>query len=452
MKKTAVLLLCTIMILSFAACAKKEIPVPETVPETAAQAEAQTETPAETAAETPAETAAEASKEPETEAVKPAPAPASDIASRIPEKIELIHPVVITVHSGAQDDENRMIYTASWGGAQLDKDEKQLYPQLAAALEEEIEASKKSILTQRDEIVNNNLPDMAANENFNGFEIKEDHQIVRADSAFTSVKCRRVVYSGGAHPSTVINGYTYSTQDGSKIKLSDIFADEASVINALRDRLKEEYPDAGFFNLDEDIKMYKFDAGENDIRFSWTLGYNGVTFYFNQYELAPYASGIQTVTLSFREYPDLYVKGIDCYNGDYMTPLLTDTRNPYGDVDIRIEGMYDEYGYANKLAITVNGKRTEFETRTYTIDSYLAYKDGKYSVYVFESGDDDERWCDKYDIADGTAVEAGRIKGGIPIADEAVDADSPIEGYHSYQRVHMNSVPVDPNNIQISER
>lgn len=444
MKKTVAILLCGIMIFSFAACAKKETPAPETVPETVAATEAPTEAATEAATEAPTE--------PETVATEPAPTATSDIASKIPEKVELIHPAVITVHSGAQDNENRMIYTALWGGAQLDKDEKQLYPQLAAALDDEIEASKKRVLTQRDEIVKNNLPDMAANEDFNGFEIKEDYQIVRSDSAFTSVKSSSFVYSGGAHPNTVIDGYTYSTQDGSKIKLSDIFADEAGVINALRDRLKEDYPDAGFFNLDEDIKMYKFDAGENDVRFSWTLGYNGVTFYFNQYELAPYASGIQTVTLSFREYPDLYVKGVDCYNGNYMAPIPVDTKNPFGDGDIMLSGTSDEYGYVSKIAITVNGNRSEFEGRTYTLDPYLAYKDGKHSLYVFETGDDDERWCDKYDIVDGKAVEAERIKGGIPIADQAVDVDSPIEGYHCYQRVHINSVPVDPDNFRISER
>ena len=446
MKKTVAILLCSIMVLSFAGCAKKEAPAPETVPETAAA----TEAPTEAAAEASAEAATEAPTEAETEA--PAPAATSDIASKIPEKVELIHPVVVTVHQGAQDDENKMIYTAEWGGAQLDKDEQQLYPQLAAALDEQIEASKQGIINLRNEIVKNNLPDMAKNEGFNGFEFKENYQIVRSDSAFTSVKTLAFSYTGGAHPNSGIAGNTYSTQDGTKIRLSDIFADEAAVLNTIHDRLKEDYPDAGFFNLDEDIKMYKFDAGENDVKLTWTLGYNGVTFYFNPYELAPYASGIQTVTLSFRDYPDLYVKGVDCYNGDYMTPILTDTKNPFGDGTVTIEGIYDQYGYANKLVITVNGNRSEFEGRTYTIDPYLAYKDGKYSVYVFESGDDDERWCDKYDIVDGAAVAVERIKGGIPLSDSVADVDEPMEGYHNYQRVHINYVPVDPNNLQISEK
>ena len=442
MKKTVALLLCGIMVLSFAGCAKKEAPAPETVPETAVETAAPTEAATEAAAEAPTE--------PETEA--PAPAATSDIASKIPEKVELIHPVIVTVHQGAQADDNSMIYTATWGGAQLDKDEQQLYPQLASALDEEIEASKKYVLSQRDNIVKYNLPDMAANEGFNGFEMKDAYKIVRSDSAFTSVKRTCFEFAGGAHPTTLIDGYTYSTQDGSRIKLSDIFADEAAVLNTIHDRLKEDYPDAGFFNLDEDIKMYKFDAGENDVKLTWTLGYNGVTFYFNPYELAPYASGIQTVTLSFRDYPDLYAKGVDCYNGDYMTPVPTDVKNPFGDGAITIEGIYDEYGYVNKLVITVNGNRSEFEGRTYTLDPYLAYKDGKYSVYVFESGDDDERWCDKYDIVDGAAVAAERIKGGIPLSDSVADVDQPLEGYHNYQRVHINYVPVDPNNFQISEK
>lgn len=442
MKKILALTLCTIMVLSFAGCAKKAEPAPET--EAATEAVTVPETEAVT--EAPTEAA-----EPETEA--PAPEKTSDIVSKIPEKVELIHPVAVLFHQGAQDDGNRFIYTAVWGGAGLEKDEQQLYPQLSAALDAGVENSKNYVLSRRDEILKDYFtPDMLDREDFNGLTMETTPQIVRADTAFTSYKTTYFDYAGGAHPTTTISGYTYSTQDGSEIKLEDIFTDEAGVINALHDRLNADYPDAGFFNLDEDIKLYKFNAGKDDPKFTWTLGYDGVTFYFNQYELAPYASGMQIVTLSFKDYPDLYVKGVDCYNGNYITPLNNYTKNPFAGGYITVDGITGEYDFIDKIAITVNDKCFEFEGRTYSLDVYLACKDGNYSVYIFETGDDDERWCDKYDIVDGEVKEAGRTKGGIPVSDAVVDVDQPVEGYNCYQRMKINYVPIDPNNLQITEK
>lgn len=447
MKKTVAILLCIIMVLSFAGCAKKAEPALETAAETAVETEAVTEAPTEAQTEAP-ETEA---PEPETEA--PAPTVTSDIASRIPEKVELIHPVTVTVYQGAQDDSNRMLYNASWSGAGLEKDEQQLYPQLSAALDEGVENSKKDVLSRRDEILKDYFtPDMLEREGFEGFSMEMSSQIIRADSAFTSVKNTYFDYAGGAHPTTVISGYNYLTQDGSEIKLEDIFTDETSVISALHDKLNSDYPDAGFFNLDEDIKMYKFNPGEDDPELTWTLGYDGVTFYFNQYELAPYASGIQIVTLPFNDYPELYAQGVDCYSGNYITPLEPYTKTPYGDGFIEVDGVYGEYGFIDKIAITVNDKRFEFDNRTYSLDPYIAYKDGKYSVYVFGTSDDDDQWCDKYDIADGEVSEAGRTQGGIPVSVTTVDVDEPLDNYSCYQRVWINYVPVDPNNFQISEK
>ena len=40
--------------------------------------------------------------------------------------------------------------------------------------------------------------------------------------------------------------------------------------------------------------------------YSWTLNYQGLTFYFSPYEIASYAAGLLTVTIWFDEAPELF--------------------------------------------------------------------------------------------------------------------------------------------------
>ena len=41
---------------------------------------------------------------------------------------------------------------------------------------------------------------------------------------------------------------------------------------------------------------------------NWTMGYQGISFQFNPYMIAPYASGMQEVTVWFEEEPELFVE------------------------------------------------------------------------------------------------------------------------------------------------
>ena len=70
----------------------------------------------------------------------------------------------------------------------------------------------------------------------------------------------------------------------------------------LQERLIEEYGEE-VFNDAEDLastisQMYMDDG---DLQFS--LGYEGISFYFQVYTLGPYASGMQVVTLKYEDYP-----------------------------------------------------------------------------------------------------------------------------------------------------
>ncbi len=437
MKKIISLIICGVLILSMAGCAKQEQPAAETAAETAAEIKAEPVT----------EAAEDQSAEPETEPAKPE----SQVLAKIPEKIELIHPVTMTGYQGAQDSENRILYEIRWGSAALEEDEAERFPALDESLKKAYEESKETILDRRDQTVLTD-PEIVNREGFEGFQISEEPQIMRCDTAFTSVKQTIFEATGGAHPSTMILGYTYSTQDGSEVKLADIFTDENAVNDVLYERLKTDYKDVDFFDLANDIKRYRFTPGTDEYSYDWILGYDGVTFIFNQYSLAPYAWGIQTVTLGFKDYPELYFDGLDCYHGDFIKPLGTFVKEYYDGKTLEI--TYDSsQGYMiDTLTIDIDGKKYDFEVSTYSVDPYLVRCDGTDFIYVYMSHDDDERSCAMYEIREDMVLPAENMRGGIPSINEAVEVERPFEGYNCFQRLNINYVPVDPLDIKLTDR
>ena len=146
---------------------------------------------------------------------------------------------------------------------------------------------------------------------FNG-----DILVHRADSAAVSFLEDNGIYSGGTHGSTELAAKNYDVRTGKELQLSDVFVNKHTLAEALKKRLKEDYPDASFMEnggaaADESVdRMIKEDS------LVWTLEPYGVTFWFNPYRLGgTYAEEMFVTTLFYLESPELFKrnKGTDAF-------------------------------------------------------------------------------------------------------------------------------------------
>lgn len=105
-------------------------------------------------------------------------------------------------------------------------------------------------------------------------------------------------YTGGAHGGTYQDSYTYNIETGDLLSAEDIIGgthDEviAKVKQLFIDKINESPDDYNYNAIDsvnaaDDIKFYLYDDAH-------------LAFYFNEYEIAPYVAGIQTVLMNFSE-------------------------------------------------------------------------------------------------------------------------------------------------------
>ncbi len=117
---------------------------------------------------------------------------------------------------------------------------------------------------------------------------------------FISIISTETTYTGGAHPATFKSAKTYGTETGA-VALSDVsealFGKDAEEIlkeakTLFLEKIKEN-PDK-FYDDSENLLDYL--STEN-----FYIDKNGLSFFFNQYEIAPYASGIIEVKIPFEQ-------------------------------------------------------------------------------------------------------------------------------------------------------
>ncbi len=113
---------------------------------------------------------------------------------------------------------------------------------------------------------------------------------------------------------------------------------------------------------------------------TWTVGYGGMTFYFNPYELAPYSAGVQAITISYKEESELFSEKICQTPRSWATSIHPFLEYDLGQDDtsdtIEVGGEMDEYSTYTQFWISVNGeKKTMKDKWFYRYTPYLIHSE-----------------------------------------------------------------------------
>ena len=238
-------------------------------------------------------------------------------------------------------------------------------------------------------------------------------RVLRADNVLFSFIETNENYYGGAHGMYSVAGYAFDVDTGKNLSFTDIVVDETKIRDLIAEKLDEEYGDIFFDDIHTLIDQYDFNS------LCWSISYFDVTLYFNPYDLGPYAFGSQQVVFPFSEYADLFDEKYLSVPEQFVTQL---SEYEQFCLDVNGDGKNEDIGLSSKyleddclsVLISVDGKETDSDSRSYRIDTYLIKVQNKVYLYLFEHHENDYVTLKVYDFAKEDFVENDNANLYIP--------------------------------------
>ena len=320
-------------------------------------------------------------------------------------------------------DEHSLISTKTSQIRILDEDHAELQKALDALNQKNLDSQSTFMADNQADArqMYQDKPELMEN---NGWESELTLTAVRADETVLCLRQTDYSWLGGAHPNTCITGITYDTQTGAELSLKDIANDYDGIYEYVLERLAKEHDPNMFFEQYEDAVKAMFYGGDADYSpVHWSLTNEGVTIWFNQYDIAPYAAGSVSVEIPFAEQGELFQKKYQSTKTSYVKELQ-ECESVEADVDgdgkkeaVSYEVERDEYGIGG--AITVTCEDHSFNTASlmeqdygagggYTSEGYLIHTEaGKTYLYLQHQSDNDSHYINIFDLTTKTPVYTG---------------------------------------------
>lgn len=207
----------------------------------------------------------------------------------------------------------------------------------------------------------------------------------RADSLAVSVLYCIRTYSGGTE-----GEYYYSSNinssTGQTIALGDVVTDMQRFRTALDTALRAEYPKADFSGLEDALNGFLADTST----LTWTLDYQGISFFFAPGTIAPYNEGAFVLSMRFADNLGFLTLKYTVTPSSYAVPLIGGRAlNMDVDGDGAADGISAEYIYSDDggsiegLEINAYGKSYTANTPMLESDMYLVYAaEGRAYLFV----------------------------------------------------------------------
>ena len=284
-----------------------------------------------------------------------------------------------------------MLVRSEYTTVTLDESMVKKYSALAEVLSETSVMRKRTMEDEKDNLLFDATEEfMNDGEAFSTYVSTLDIKVRRADSVAVSILEDYFSDFG-----RTFNGLNYDTESGKLLSLSDVVTDSSGLSEAVEKsfmaRIGEDEPFG-----ETAIADYFVNSPQEDL--NWTLDCNGVTFYFSAGAIAPTNFGVQTVTVTFAEYPDLfsekYTDAPEAYTVGLPLnlPFFTDITGDKKADEITVLGDYDsEGGYYTSMAVYTEKSEYEEEWFSYGLDPYyVKTSDGNSYICVYSLNSEDE--------------------------------------------------------------
>lgn len=137
------------------------------------------------------------------------------------------------------------------------------------------------------------------------WSVERTVQFMNYSPEVISLSLQENQYTGGAHPNSHLTYANLRPLDGTLFKLSDVLIPgyESKLTAIAEKKFREANQIASQANLNE--AGYFFKGGKFYLNENFSIGPKSLIFYYNPYEIAPYAVGPITLSLDYSEIKDL---------------------------------------------------------------------------------------------------------------------------------------------------
>ncbi len=301
--------------------------------------------------------------------------------------------------SAAEED----VFTGSYDSLRLSAESAAQYPALAEVIDTMREEDRELFTETKAEMI-----EWAAEDEMD-FEYYDENDISvqRADNNIVSIRKDNSCFTGGAHGMYGSWGVNLDPNSGKVLLLSDVVTDMNRIpqltAESITERYTEELDYEDFSWLEESLEGYLVEE------YNWTMDYEGITIYFNPYEIASYAAGLLTAKISFAEHPELFHEAymLSPKNGYAVRLDFSEHEFDFEPKDgkadsVSVFGYFDDEKKQEKMNCWLND---EMILENLYADAFVPYfvctKEGgkeNYFLYI-ESANDNEYTMNIYELS-----------------------------------------------------
>lgn len=353
------------------------------------------------------------------------------------------------------DDYSNKLVEMKYGVIALTGEDEKRYPELAQVLKKLSEENKNTILTDYENLKSQAEDDLKAAKE-GGYEVYTPYStecsfyVNRADNRVLSLGKSGYDYWGGAHGTGYSTGCNYNARTGEELRIQDVVTDVDTLAGLIEAKVYESglTRDDLFLDEEETLKDYILKAAA-DHTLNWEITNEGVTVWFNPYEISYYAAGMPSGSVSFAGHPEVFS---DYYAETARTYVYAIEGLDVSDIDFDGDGKadelsvwasMDEYGTYEALKVSMKGVETSKDIWAYSYDPYILHTtDGKNYLYVICGSDNDYRMLEVFDLNGSSAVYVGEVN-NCGLRAQLLDASSYLYG---------EELLTDPENFYLESR
>lgn len=316
-------------------------------------------------------------------------------------------------------DDDTLLVQSEFSHVTLWQNDAAKYPKLAEALNQTANMIKRSMEDEYDNLCATAREELPWTGETSVSTL--DIQVRRADSVVLSLLSDSYSDYGWIEDFRGMHGTNYDAQTGLELALNDV----VDVNNDLADAVANELNShqwAGDFDYRDAVQAYFANTPYDG--FSWTLDYNGVTFYFADGDLEEPGNGGKTATVSFTQYPELFNEKYMAVPSAYMVELPMDSlyfTDLDGDGDLEelnVTGYFDsDVGMYTKFGVYADADGS-FHYEDCFADGFIPYyvktADGNHYLYLLceqdeSSGPIPTMLLIVFDVSGGRLTRAGEM-------------------------------------------
>ena len=128
-------------------------------------------------------------------------------------------------------------------------------------------------------------------------------EVTYSDSSYLGLSMSNFSYTGGAHPNTFVSLKIFDKTTGNELQLDDVVKNTNSVKILAEKNFRKQYEILPKGSLNE--QGFWFEGDKFVLPTNIGISNDGLEFYYNPYEIAPYSMGPSNILLPFSEIKNL---------------------------------------------------------------------------------------------------------------------------------------------------